>query len=124
MGYRSQVLLAIGKELTPFLLLATSQCKEAEELVFKDHDTFDKDYYEGWLFRWDDIKWYEGYEDIDAIQKFVDAACADEYKIEEDGKEQPSSEYIKFVRVGEDSSDVEMKGEGFWDIYVSRTIEV
>jgi len=123
MGYRSDVVLAIGKELTPFLLLATSRCKEAEELVFKHHDHFDRDYYEGWLLRWTSIKWYEGYEDIDAIQKFVDEACADEYKIEEDGKERLSSEYIKFVRVGEDTSDVEMQGEGFWDIYVSRHIE-
>ena len=123
MGYRSDVVLAIGKELTPFLLLATSQCKQAEELVFQHHDLFDRDYFEGWLLRWESIKWYEGYEDIDAIQKFVDAACADEYKIEEDGKERNSSEYIKFVRVGEDSSDVEMQGEGFWDIYVSRHIE-
>ena len=123
MGYRSDVVLAIGKELTPFLLLATSQCKQAEELVFQHHDLFDRDYYEGWLLRWESIKWYEGYEDIDAIQKFVDEACADEYKIEEDGKERNSSEYIKFVRVGEDSSDVEMQGEGFWDIYVSRHIE-
>ena len=123
MGYRSDVVLAIGKELTPFLLLATSRCKQAEELVFKHHDLFDRDYYEGWLLRWESIKWYEGYEDIDAIQKFVDEACADEYKIEEYGKERNSSEYIKFVRVGEDSSDVEMQGEGFWDIYVSRHIE-
>ena len=123
MGYRSDVVLAIGKELTPFLLLATSQCKQAEELVFQHHDLFDRDYYEGWLLRWESIKWYEGYEDIDAIQKFVDAACADEYKIEEDGKERNSSEYIKFVRLGEDSSDVEMQGEGFWDIYVSHHIE-
>ena len=35
MGYRSQVVLAISKELIPFLLLATSKNKEAEELVFK-----------------------------------------------------------------------------------------
>ena len=123
MGYRSDVVLAIGKELTPFLLLATSRCKQAEELVFKHHDLFDRDYYEGWLLRWESIKWYEGYEDIDAIQKFVDEACADEYKIEEDGKERNSSEYIKFVRLGEDSRDVQMQGEGFWDIYVSRHIE-
>ena len=123
MGYRSQVLLAIGKELTPFLLLATSQCKDAEELVFKDHDTFDKDYFEGWLFRWDDIKWYDSYEGVAAIERFVHAACSDEYEFEEDGKKRNSSEYIKFVRMGEDTNDVEMHGEGFWDIYVSRHIE-
>ena len=33
MGYRSQVVLAISKELIPFLMLATSKNKEAEELV-------------------------------------------------------------------------------------------
>jgi len=123
MGYRSQVLLAIGKELTPFLLLATSQCKDAEELVFKEHDTFDKDYFEGWLFRWDDIKWYDSYEGIAAIEKFIYEATSDEYEFEADGVKQNSSEYIKFVRVGEDTNDIEMHGDGFWDIHVSRHIE-
>ncbi len=123
MGYRSQVLLAIGKELTPFLLLATSQCKDAEELVFKEHDTFDKDYFEGWLFRWDDIKWYDSYEGIAALERFIHEATSDEYQFEVDGVIQNSSEYIKFVRVGEDTNDVEMHGDGFWDIHVSRHIE-
>jgi len=123
MGYRSQVLLAIGKELTPFLLLATSQCKDAEELVFKEHDTFDKDYFEGWLFRWDDIKWYDSYEGIAALERFIHEATSDEYEFEVDGVKQNSSEYIKFVRVGEDTNDIEMHGDGFWDIHVSRHIE-
>lgn len=123
MGYRSQVLLAIGKELTPFLLLATSQCKDAEELVFKDHDTFDKQYCGGWLFRWDDIKWYDSYEGIAAIEKFIEEATSDEYQFEVDGVIQNSSEYIRFVRVGEDTNDIEMHGDGFWDIHVSRHIE-
>ena len=123
MGYRSQVLLAIGKELTPFLLLATSQCKEAEALVFRDHDTFDKDYFEGWLFRWDDIKWYDSYEEIATLERFVHEATSDEYEFEIDGVKQNSSEFIKFVRLGEDTNDVEMHGDGFWDIHVSRCIE-
>ena len=44
MGYRSQVVLAISKHLVPFLLLATSKNKATEELVFKDTDTFNRDY--------------------------------------------------------------------------------
>ena len=123
MGYRSQVLLAIGKELTPFLLLATSRCKDAEELVFKDHDVFDKQYCDGWLFRWDDIKWYDSYEGIAAIERFIYEATSDEYEFEVDGVKQNSSEYIRFVRVGEDTNDIEMHGDGFWDIHVSRHIE-
>jgi hypothetical protein len=122
MGYRSQVVLAIGKELTPFLLLATSRCKQAEALVFKEHDRFDRDYYEGWLLRWDEIKWYDGYEGINAIEKFMHAACSDEYEIMKDGKKQNSSEYIRFVRVGEESTDIEMHGDGFLDIIYPHTL--
>ena len=70
MGYRSQVVLAISKELIPFLLLATSKNKEAEELVFK-YGNLDRNYEndKSWLLVWDGIKWYEGYPDIDAIEK-------------------------------------------------------
>ena len=73
MGYRSQVVLAISKELIPFLLLAISKNKEAEELVFK-YGNLDRKYEndKSWLLVWDSIKWYEGYPDIDAIEKFID----------------------------------------------------
>ena len=29
----------------------------------------------------------------------------------------------KFVRIGDETDDIEQHGGGFWDIYVSRTIE-
>ena len=32
-----------------------------------------------------------------------------------------SSEHIRFVRVGEEPGDIEMMGDGFWDIYPSTT---
>ena len=89
----------------------------------RDHDTFDKDYFEGWLFRWDDIKWYDSYEEIATLERFVHEATSDEYEFEIDGVKQNSSEFIKFVRLGEDTNDVEMHGDGFWDIHVSRCIE-
>ena len=125
MGYRSQVVLAISKHLTPFLTLATSQNAEAQALVFKHHDEFKRDYSgdKSWLLRWDSIKWYESYEDIATIEKFVQEAVCDEYEFEDDeGNAQASSEHIKFVRVGEDSGDIEMLGDGFWDIYPSTHI--
>jgi hypothetical protein len=88
MGYRSQVVLAISKHLTPFLTLAASQNTEAQSLVFKHADTFDRDYGgdKSWLMVWDGIKWYDSYEDIQAIEKFVQEACADEYEFEIEGK--------------------------------------
>ena len=124
MGYRSQVVLAISKHLTPFLMLATAKNKEAEALVFKYADNFDRDY-EGdksWLLVWDSIKWYDAYEDIGTLCKFIDEAVCDEYEFEVDGKPQSSAEHIRFVRVGEESGDIEMLGDGFWDIYTHTNI--
>ena len=125
MGYRSQVVLAISKHLTPFLTLATSQNAEAQTLVFKDADTFDRDYGEdkSWLLVWDGIKWYDSFEEVQTICKFIDEAVCDEYQFEDDdGNAGASSEHIRFVRVGDDSGDIEMLGDGFWDIYPSTTI--
>ena len=125
MGYRSQVVLAISKELIPFLMLATSKCKETEELVFKYADTFERNYEndKSWLLVWDGIKWYDSYEDIQTLCKFIDEAVCDEYQFEDDeGNAQASSEHIRFVRVGEESGDIEMLGDGFWDIYPSTQI--
>ena len=124
MGYRSQVVLAISKHLTPFLTLKVTQNKAAESLVFADADTFDRDYDgdKSWLLVWDCIKWYESYEDIQALELFIQEACSDEYKFEIDGKPEGSSEHIRFVRVGEESDDIELRGDGFWDIYPSTSI--
>ena len=124
MGYRSQVVLAISKHLTPFLTLACSQNAEAQALVFKYADNFDRDYGgdKSWLIAWDGIKWYESYEDIGTIERFVQEAISDEYEFEVDGKAQNSSEHIKFVRVGEEDTDIETYGEGFWDIYATTSI--
>ena len=124
MGYRSSVVLAISKHLTPFFMMKVSQNKSAETLVFRDADHFDRDYDgdKSWLIRWDHIKWYESYEDIEALEKFISEACSDEYEFEVDGKAQSSCEHIRFVRVGEESGDVEMSGDGFWDIYTNTSI--
>ena len=124
MGYRSQVVLAISKHLTPFLVLATSQNAAAQTLVFKDADRFDRDYGgdKSWLIVWDGIKWYDSYEDIQTLEKFIQEAHDDEYEFEVDGKAQSSCEHIKFVRVGEESGDIESMGDGFWDIYTNTSI--
>ena len=58
---------------------------------------------------WDYIKWYEGYECVDFIETFL-ADCV------------PEEDY-RFVRIGEETDDVEERGE-YWDaeIHVQRTI--
>jgi hypothetical protein len=124
MGYRSQVVLAISKHLVPFLLLATSKNKATEELVFKDTDTFNRDYCgnKSWLMVWDSIKWYDSYEEISTIMEFVEKAATDHIEFEVDGELQSSAEHIRFVHVGEDCGDVEVMGDAFWDIYAHTQI--
>ena len=131
MGYRSQVVLAISKQLRPAFMAALAPNKDATALVFNHHDTLDLDYGgDGSLFvMWDSIKWYSGIGDnvIDLIDKFVDEAESDEWEFEEDpedlhGPESGSSEHFRFVRVGEESDDITVRGEGFWDIYPSTMI--
>jgi len=124
MGYRSQVVLAIAKEIQPHFMAALSVCNAATVLVFNDADRFDRDYYRDgtghWLIHWDSIKWYDSYEEIGTIEKFVDAANDDCIELGED--EGDSSDYIKFVRVGEETGDVEHKGFGFDDVAAQTSI--
>ena len=124
MGYRSQVVLAISKHLTPFLMLACSQSAAAQALVFNDADYFERNYEneKSWLIRWDHLKWYDSYECIQTLEKFIQEATSDEYEFEVEGEIQASSEHIKFVRVGEEDGDIESSGDGFWDIYASTHI--
>ena len=124
MGYRSHVVLAISKHLTPFFMMKLSQSKEAEELVFNDADYFERNYEneKSWLIRWDHLKWYDSYECIQTLERFISEAESDEYEFEVDGKPQNSSEHIKFVRVGEEDTDIESRGEGFWEIYATTNI--
>lgn len=119
MGYRSQVVLAISKHLIPFMLLATSKNKATEELVFKDTDTFNRDYCgdKSWLMVWGSIKWYDSYEEISTIMEFVEKAADDDIEFEVDGEPQSSAEHIRFVHVGEEPGDITILGDSFWDIY-------
>ena len=131
MGYRSQVVLAISKQLRPAFMAALAPNKEATALVFNHHDTLDLAYGGdgSLLVVWDGIKWYSGTGDnvIDLIDKFVDDAGCDTWEFENDpedlhGPESASSEHFRYVKVGEESDDIECRGEGFWDIYPHTSI--
>ena len=131
MGYRSQVVLAISKQLRPAFMAALAPNKDATALVFNHHDKLDLDYGGdgSLLVVWDGIKWYSGTGDnvIDLIDKFVDDAGCDTWEFENDpedlhGPESASSEHFRFVKVGEESDDIECRGEGFWDIYPHTSI--
>ena len=114
MGYRSDVVLAVNKEIMPEFLAYLATNDEAKRLVFSDHCELNQDYeVEGHLLvTWSGIKWYDGYPDVDVIEKFT---C----ELDEDTDK---SEMFRFVRVGEDYADIEQRGYGF-DIHVNRAID-
>ena len=123
MGYRSDVVLAVGKEIVPHFMAALSRNEEASKMVFKHADDLIKDYQgEGnMLIRWSGIKWYETYEDINALQAFINDPS--DFGPETVGDEGTAVwDCFKFVRIGEEPDDIQMEGGGFYDIYVERSI--
>ena len=126
MGYRSEVILAVGPEVMPQFLVTMAKSPEAREMCFADHDEMIKDYCDtkgAMLFRWDSIKWYESYEGVQAITDFIDW-CDDETVpiVTPDGKDSTTdaSEFYRFVRIGEEMDDNESHGWGF-DIHIERS---
>ncbi len=129
MGYRSEVVLALDAKLVPAFMAMFAKCEATQKLCTQQCDELNTDYDgEGnWFMRWDHIKWYESYPEIAMLTSFVEALDCDD--LSEFGikalDHHPGEEYAElysFVRIGEDNSDVEVKGYGFESIGVSRSI--
>ena len=121
MGYRSEVILAVGPEVMPQFMVTMAKSPEARRMCFADADTMIKDYCDiegAFLFRWDHVKWYDSFEEVEAIQDLMQW-CADE-QIEVDGEQVNADEYFRFVRIGEEMDDNEVQGWGF-DIHIERS---
>ena len=121
MGYRSEVILAVGPEVMPQFMVTMAKCPEARQMCWGEHDEMIKDYCGikgAFLFRWGHIKWYDSFEEVSAIQDFIEW-CEGE-QIEVDGKQVSADEYYRFVRIGEEMDDNEVQGWGF-DIHIERS---
>ena len=107
MGYRSEVVLAVSKDLMPHFLGVFAKSPDTRTMVFKDHDYMNEDYdgKETFVVSWSDVKWYEGYPEVDAINDFVSRCDGDEIE----GLEDPW-EHFRFLRLGEDVGDMIEKG--------------
>ena len=122
MGYRSDVILAVGPEVMPQFMITMAKSPQARELCWADHDEMIKDYNDqkgAFLFRWGGIKWYDSYEGIAAIQDFIHWCECERIEIE--GKEVDAAEFYRFVRIGEEMDDNEHQGWGF-DIHIERNM--
>ena len=130
MGYRSEVILAVGPEVMPQFMVTMARSPEARAMCFAEHDEMVKDYFDikgAFLFRWDGIKWYDSDEAISAIQDFIqwcDEETIPTGKKKENGEDEviEASEFYRFVRIGEEMDDNEAQGWGF-DINIERSIE-
>ena len=114
MGYRSEVILAVGPEVMPQFMVTMAKSPEARKMCWSEHDEMIKDYCNikgAFLFRWDHIKWYDSYKEIAAIEEFMNDCDTEDL-----------DEHYRFVRIGEESDDTEERGCGF-DVYVTRTLE-
>ncbi len=128
MGYRSEVILAVGPEVMPQFMVTMAKSPEARELCWADHDDMVKDYCDikgAFLFRWGDIKWYDSYECVQAIVDFIDWCESSEVPTGEKDEEgndvqAGASEFYRFVRIGEEMDDNEVQGWGF-DIHIERS---
>ena len=95
MGYRSGVVIAVANTVV--------------QDVFVNAEPGDvKHYNEYTVFIWDDVKWYDDYEEVNNITTFLAELSGESYG---------------FIRLGEDFEDVEYKGNT-WDFDLSVTRKV
>ena len=106
MGYRSEVVFAIGPPLVDKFLAVMAASEKVRDLV-----KYNEDYKEGIRFNYynegdivvnlSSIKWYEEFEEIFKIKEFIDDAVNDD----EGGEDN-----VRFIRIGESPDDQEVMG--------------
>ena len=105
MGYRSQVALALCHDADQ-LLQANAKMIPALASLIKDNESNAPERY-----YWDHIKWYDGYPEVDALNRFLGFLECHDYQ-------------FGFIRLGEESDDNEQMGyPGEYDMFIHRTIE-
>ena len=134
MGYRSEVVLVVGKEVMPQFMVTMAKSPDARALCFGEARR-QEDYEEkgNMLFSWFDIKWYDSYEGVRAIEDFLDWCDSEHVPVSEEQAKADMSptpithvdgdQCYRFVRIGEEIEDIEERGSGFWDVGVRRSIE-
>lgn len=100
MGYRSEVCLAIMKDTykekaTAKLKAALAECDSISETE------------EAYYFHWDEVKWYEDYDEVKVVDNFVSE----------------NKETCGLLIIGEEEDDIQREGNTYdFALYVSRSI--
>ena len=122
MGYRSEVILVVGKEVMPQFLVTLAKSAKARAMCYQDADSYIQNHYKDGtsLFHWSHIKWYDSFEEVAAIEDFLNW-CESE-RIFVDGVEVDAAEFVQFIRIGENMDDLETKGYGYYGVDINRSI--
>lgn len=115
MGYRSNVILAVTNKNLEKLFLD----KDVDDSVLAEAISYcDIHEKEDWtLINWNDVKWHDGYKDVDLIKSFVARLTDSENEDERNG--------IEYHVMGESSDDYTVEGDGNspFSIYLNRSLD-
>ena len=113
MGYRSEVLLALKPDAQAVLSTIVARGGPIVDMISEDTSEIDKDFDDegSIIYRWDGIKWYDSYACVAAIEELISRLESEDM-----------DESYRFVRIGEDTDDNEVRGWGF-EIGISRSID-
>ena len=117
MGYRSDVAICVyGPKDTMTALVAAARIQGVMPVnAFGGLHMFDYDDSKHMIHAYyEDVKWYDGYKDVDTWHEFLgQAAEFDDLSTE-------------FVRIGEDDADIEMEQQGDcqWYLGTNRSVHV
>ncbi len=105
MGYRSQVALGLCTEADQLLKANAEMIPELAALIKDSESDAPERYF------WDSIKWYESFDEIDAMNRFLAFLECHDWQ-------------FGFIRLGEEENDIERMGSpSEYDMYVNRCIE-
>lgn len=122
MGYRSDVKAVFytsDTEQWPALRLFVDE--NFPEALKGDLEVIGSSTYSGYVFSCEGTKWYDGYDDVKAYNKFV----ADYEELIDENGEAKLPWIYEFIRIGEDTDDIDttQAGDARYVLRVNRYIE-
>jgi hypothetical protein len=105
MGYRSNVIISLDK---PFIDKMRFIQPEKIPALFSE-TVYEEAVHGIYLLQWEDIKWYEDFDDIKEVLNFLSTLDEDVYR---------------FHRLGEDLGDYEILGELDDHVYTKQEFEI
>ena len=107
MGYRSDVCLRVEPHVVEVIEAVSKMCNVTRQ-AFDSADDKDAGLH-CTDFRWNGVKWYDGYEDVEAVKSVLQSLPDEDYGM---------------IRIGEEVGDVEYSGDPpAFDMYVNQCIE-